>query len=75
MTHTKAAHAAGKFHVFTHLSGCPSLRGTFDSFEEAKALQSELHRQGWYFVPVYSTERAREERYDYYPPAEARTNG
>lgn len=60
---TTTAHTADKFCVYTHLSGHPYLRGVFDKFEDAKSLQSELHGQGWYFVPVWPTSKAREERY------------
>jgi hypothetical protein len=50
-----------EWHVFTFLSGRPSHRGEFASFEAAKARQAELHGQGWYYVPVLSTERAKAE--------------
>lgn len=60
---TEASHTAEKFCVYTHLSGHPYLRGVFTDFDAAKALQVELHGQGWYFVPVWPTSKAREERY------------
>ena len=54
------------FHVFTHLSGQPILSGSFETEVEARTLQAKLHGQGWYYVPVFSTEQANENRYNYY---------
>lgn len=48
-------------HVFTFLSGRPVRQGEFDELSAAEARQNELHNQGFYFVPVYSTERAKAE--------------
>lgn len=50
-------------HVFTHLSGVPSERGKFENKADALTLQKELHAQGWYYVPVWTTERATAEKY------------
>lgn len=41
------------YRVGVFLSGVPYVRGRFDDLASAKALQAELWKQGWYYVPIY----------------------
>jgi hypothetical protein len=54
------------FYVFTFVSGQPIHRGSYLSQQAAAMVQSSLWRQGRYFVPVYSDQRAAEERLTQY---------
>ena len=41
------------FIVCVAMSGRHHERGRFSTLAEAEAFQRELHKQGWYYVPIY----------------------
>jgi len=41
------------FTVKVAMSGQHMTRGKFETLEKAKEFQAELHKQGWFYVPIY----------------------
>lgn len=58
MTETKAKHTPGRYQVETYISGVPYKVKRFDTYDEAKAYQSDLFKIGHYYVPVIDRETA-----------------